>query len=510
MPELQVNDDTMMRVRNYVCAKFNGLQVALQDRFQAFNMTQMEMKLAVDAQRIQVADLQHGVSAMQDTIARLLTAHKAFWDWEEKFSAHVTAVEVLHKSSLRTVNQRLQHFARAHQVEESKVLSKLCELEQRLGTLEGLLLPPHSGKPPCQQILFPEHHCFSGEPHSVSKPFERSAALPTPIVQELQAVAGKDSSVLGSIKTITNPGHAAPSDDEWEEESEGEPRRSRVTLCDDKAGAKPAPWAPRRTGSISEESERTGEDEPPRPAPARLVAPSSSGNPEGIRDGIPRKGPHETAPQTAAERTGSGTPQRPSPANRSAGMRSASTDRKPSLRPPQETPCEPVPAALPLQHQHPSLIVLQAPSDRSGGLRRGSASQPLVSRAPPPLPAVSEWREMRASRIAQAQDSASSGSDQDDETEEDNGWSPQRDRGASGSGPLATPGPALAVEPGVSSRQRYESTPIPLTIQRRRSSTHGEEEEEEEDEDEEEETVAPHPRSAILNFLGHRRSRDTG
>lgn len=67
--------------------------------------------------------------------------------------------------------------------------------------------------------------------------------------------------------------------------------------------------------------------------------------------------------------------------------------------------------------------------------------------------------------MAQAQDSASSGSDQDDENEEGNAWSPQWDRGASRSGPLATPGPALAVEPGcvLCGEKRTYSPSFPLT-----------------------------------------------
>ena len=132
----------MMRVRNYVCAKFSALQDALQERLAGIDSRECEMeKLLVDYEA-RIHDLQAVTDTLQETVAKLVGTNKAFWQWEGRFTEHLGSIEEVARASAAKVDGQVRTFMDCHEAKSHTLSAKLGELDQVSGcTLAFVAMP---------------------------------------------------------------------------------------------------------------------------------------------------------------------------------------------------------------------------------------------------------------------------------------------------------------------------------------------------------------------------------
>eukprot|EP00667_Euglena_gracilis_P005059 EG_transcript_5087 len=255
----------MVRVRHYVCAKFSALQDALQTRLGAIDLHQAELCRAVQQQADRMAAAQSAVAELQVTVSKLLATHKAFWQWEEKFTEHLTSTDRAHQAAMRKLAGELREFARFRKDESAAIANKLGELDQRLMALEGLLLPDdavvdrhrHPDGPMvavlrerqrelAAHIAAPQRgraapsSTLTGSTHVADAPPVASPVPPTPVVRNLMEVSRLDDELAGGPQPAAVPSGSSSDGDpaeDWDDSESDDPRQ-RTILCQETAGRK--------------------------------------------------------------------------------------------------------------------------------------------------------------------------------------------------------------------------------------------------------------------------------
>eukprot|EP01012_Entosiphon_sulcatum_P036733 TRINITY_DN4690_c0_g1_i1.p1 TRINITY_DN4690_c0_g1~~TRINITY_DN4690_c0_g1_i1.p1 ORF type:complete len:663 (+),score=72.94 TRINITY_DN4690_c0_g1_i1:1547-3535(+) len=163
--EMATIDSNILReVQEFTNAKIVALQDSMRERIR-MSESQIDQCLTRVHEHAQaIVTLQATATDLQTTVNKLMETYKSFWHWDQKMTAQMQLMQTEHKASLEIVLAQQHTVQRILKTEHSQqvraVTGKLEELEQRLQTLESLVVSssrPHyrAGSPQGRALPLP-------------------------------------------------------------------------------------------------------------------------------------------------------------------------------------------------------------------------------------------------------------------------------------------------------------------------------------------------------------------